>query len=131
MSLPGGRYEPRDGDLFATAIRETREELDVDLAAARVLGNLPPLHPLSAGKHGMEVTPFVFAATGPITPRTGDEAAAAFWLPLTLAASGVYDSTYEYAPAGMTFPSWNFETHTIWGLTLRILRMVLDAASPA
>lgn len=128
VSLPGGRYELADGDLLATAIRETREELDVDLAAARTLGNLPALHPMNAGKHGIEVTPFVFAATGPLAPRTGDEAAAVFWLPLPLAAAGTYDATYEYAPAHLMLPSWAFETHTIWGLTLRILRMVLEAA---
>ena len=31
ISLPGGRYQASDGDLRVTAIRETREELGIDL----------------------------------------------------------------------------------------------------
>src|SRR3954462_3287692 len=41
ISLPGGGHHPTDGDLLATAIRETQEELGIDLAGARLLGNLP------------------------------------------------------------------------------------------
>ncbi len=93
-----------------------------------MLGQLPVLHPLSSGKHGIEVTPFAFAADGPLSPKPGAEAASVFWLPLPLAASGALDGSYEYAPAGMTFPSWSYDGYTIWGLTLRILSSVLDLA---
>jgi 8-oxo-dGTP pyrophosphatase MutT (NUDIX family) len=127
VALPGGRYEPGDGDLFETAIRETREELDVDLRAARALGRLPALHPMSSGKHGIEVTPFAFGIDTAISPRLGSEAAAVFWLPLPLAGSGALDGSYEYPPAGMTFPCWSYDGFTIWGLTLRILSQLLDA----
>jgi len=43
ISLPGGGYHAEDADLLATAIRETREELGIDLTSARMLGHLPPL----------------------------------------------------------------------------------------
>ena len=43
VSFPGGRAETEDADLIATALREAREEvaLDVDQAGVRVLGMLP------------------------------------------------------------------------------------------
>src|SRR5512143_2692083 len=41
ISLPGGRHDKRDPDLLATAIRETHEELGIQLAGTRLLGNLP------------------------------------------------------------------------------------------
>jgi 8-oxo-dGTP pyrophosphatase MutT (NUDIX family) len=126
VALPGGRYEPRDVDLFETAIRETREELDIDLRDVRALGHLPPLHPMSSGKHGIEVTPFAFAIDAAVAPRLGSEAAAVFWLPLRLAGSGALDGSYEYPPAGMTFPCWSYEGFTIWGLTRRILSQLLE-----
>ena len=61
VSLPGGRHEPEDPHLLATAIREAREELDIELAGAQLLGSLPTLHPLMAGPRGIEVTPYVFS----------------------------------------------------------------------
>jgi 8-oxo-dGTP pyrophosphatase MutT (NUDIX family) len=128
VSLPGGRYEREDGHLLATAIREAREEMEIDLSAMRLLGNLESLHPRSSGPTGIEVTPFVFATTAPIEPRTSAEAAAVFWLPLALAAGGTLDGSYTHAPSGMAFPSWTYEGHTIWGLTMRILGSILELA---
>jgi 8-oxo-dGTP pyrophosphatase MutT (NUDIX family) len=121
ISLPGGRHEARDPDLLATAIRETHEELGIDLAGARLLGSLRPLSPLSSGPFGMEVTPFVFVTHAAVEPQPGPEAESAFWLPIDLAVSGALDDTYTYPGTQRTFPSWRFESFTIWGLTFRIL----------
>jgi 8-oxo-dGTP pyrophosphatase MutT (NUDIX family) len=126
ISLPGGRYEAFDADLHATAIRETREELGVELAGARYLGQLQSLHPRSAGPKGIEVTPFVFLTEVAVEPTCGPEALAAFWLPLETAGAGALDGTHTYPGSEMTFPSWNFDGHVIWGLTMRILADVLS-----
>ena len=128
ISLPGGGYEPDDRDLLHTAIRETREELGIDLSGARMLGSLAPLHPRTSGPNGIEVTPFVFLSPSAVEPVCGPEALAAFWLPLELAASGALDSTYTYPSTAMTFPAWSYEGHVIWGLTYRILGDLLALA---
>ena len=49
-----------------------------------------------------------------------------FWLPLPLAGSGALDGSYDYPPAGMTFPCWSYEGFTIWGLTRRILQQLIE-----
>ncbi len=128
ISLPGGRFEAFDPDLHATAIRETREEVGIALEGARYLGQLPSLHPSSAGPKGIEVTPFVFLTETALEPRLGPEALAAFWLPLATAGAGALDGTYTYPGSAMTFPSWHYEGHVIWGLTMRILADVLAIA---
>jgi 8-oxo-dGTP pyrophosphatase MutT (NUDIX family) len=128
ISLPGGRYQASDGDLRITAIRETREELGIDLDGAQLLGNLTTLQPRSAGPNGVEVTPYVFVTTVALEPVCGPEALSAFWLPIDLALSGALDGTHQVAAAGVAFPSWTYEGHVIWGLTRRILDMVLEAA---
>jgi 8-oxo-dGTP pyrophosphatase MutT (NUDIX family) len=125
ISLPGGRHDKIDADLLETAIRETREELGIDLSGSRLLGNLPTLSPLSAGPSGMEVTPFVFVTHEPVEPQVSAEAAAAFWLPIESAISGALDDVYVYPGTDRQFPSWRFEGHTIWGLTFRILAELL------
>ncbi|HTR53117.1 MAG TPA: CoA pyrophosphatase [Kofleriaceae bacterium] len=128
ISLPGGGYQTADGDLHATAIREAREELAIDLAATRWVGTLPALAPLMSGPRGIEVTPFVFAAEAPPDPHTSAEAESSFWLPLALAESGALDGSYRYPHLDRVLPCWNYEHHVIWGLTFRILNELLIAA---
>jgi 8-oxo-dGTP pyrophosphatase MutT (NUDIX family) len=128
ISLPGGGYSAEDPDLLTTAIRETREELGFDLAPDQLLGNLTALGPHSAGPSPIEVTPFVFRTFEPPTVVCGPEALAAFWFPLDVAISGALDDTYTYPGSNMTFPSWNYEGHVIWGLTRRILDDLAAAA---
>jgi 8-oxo-dGTP pyrophosphatase MutT (NUDIX family) len=123
--LPGGGYSPRDTDLLTTAIRETQEELGIDLTSARMLGHLPALSPMSSGPAAIEVLPFVFASEHAVEACCGPEAESAFWLPLALAASGAIASTYTYPGTSRTFPSWSYEGHVIWGLTYRIVSELL------
>jgi 8-oxo-dGTP pyrophosphatase MutT (NUDIX family) len=133
VSLPGGRYEPSDADLHATAMRESAEELALALATdARYLGRLETLHPRNAGPSGMEVTPFVFVTDAAPTTRLSPEATATFWLPLTKCARGELDGTYQWPgpPMAMRFPCWQWDGFTVWGLTMRILGDLLVAGSP-
>jgi len=129
ISLPGGGYQANDPDLVATAIRETHEELGIDLVGTRLLGQLAPLHPRTSGPKGIEVTPFVFATEAAVEPVCGPEALSAFWLPLAIAASGALDAPSPYPGSEMVFPSWTYEGHVIWGLTMRILGEVMTTAS--
>jgi 8-oxo-dGTP pyrophosphatase MutT (NUDIX family) len=127
VSLPGGNQQAGDDDLIATAVRETWEEVGVDLtAAARLLGRMDAIRPLSrGGPVPMVVTPFVFELIAEVHPVAGDEADAVFWLPLDDALAGALDSQYEYlfgaAQAPMMLPCWRYEGFVIWGLTYRLL----------
>jgi 8-oxo-dGTP pyrophosphatase MutT (NUDIX family) len=134
IALPGGRHETSDPDLQTTAMREAAEELSLALATdARYLGRLPALHPRNSGPSGMEVSPYVFATDVVPVTRLSAEATATFWLPLTKCALGELDGMYTWAGppmSGMTFPCWNWEGHTVWGLTMRILGDLLVAGKP-
>ena len=56
VSFPGGRHEPEDPDLLATALREAYEEVGVMPAGVAVVGALTPLYiPVS----NFNVFPFV------------------------------------------------------------------------
>lgn len=128
ISLPGGGHDPTDRDLLVTAIRETREELGLELAENELLGSLAPLSPRTSGPSGMHVTPFVFAAERPLIPVCGPEATAAFWLPLERAIAGEFDDHFIYPNTQTRFPAWRFEGHLIWGLTRRILDDLIATA---
>jgi 8-oxo-dGTP pyrophosphatase MutT (NUDIX family) len=132
VSMPGGREDPGDPDLEATARRETLEELGVDLAgSADLVGRLDPVQAMARGKIvPMTITPFVFAQTLAPTIVGNREVASWFWLPLGQAARGELDSTYTWrlGPAPLTMPAWRYQDFVIWGLTYRMLRDLLSAA---
>lgn len=88
-ALPGGKRDPEDADDLAAAIRETREEIGLDLETAQCLpaGNLPErLVSTSWGKQVLMVLcPYIFLMTGktvpPILPQP-TEVASVHWVSL-------------------------------------------------
>ncbi len=129
VSMPGGRQDDGDRDLLATAIRETREEVGVDLAGAAHLGRLAATRAIAKGKVlPMTITPFVFhlAVDAPITLNR--EATASFWFPLDRAATGELDAKYDYklGPLQLQLDCWKWEDRTVWGLTFEMLKALID-----
>lgn len=135
VSLPGGREQEGDADLLTTAIRETHEEVGIDLIqSARLLGRLDSTQAMAKGKLvPLSITPFVFVETGPIEIALNFEATASFWLPLARAASGELDQSYPYelGPVRLSLPCWHYEGRVVWGLTHRIVSGFLQMLSAA
>ena len=125
ISLPGGREEPEDADLLATAVRETREEVHLDLArSAEPLGRLPHLQARARGAFvPLWITPFVFLLREPVEPVPGPEAVETFWFPLQRAFSGAFDDVHRIEVEGrpLDLPAWRYEDRVVWGLTHRML----------
>ncbi len=128
VALPGGRREPADPDLLATAIRETREETGVDLTPAERLGVLGDLHPRTPTLPPVVVRPFVFALTARPALVSSVEVQRAFWLPLErLSAPGVRrEMTLTVGGTVRTFPAYLIDDELIWGMTERILTPFLQ-----
>jgi 8-oxo-dGTP pyrophosphatase MutT (NUDIX family) len=132
VALPGGREDLSDVDLLATAIRETAEEVGIDLkTSARLVGRLAPVWTLArGGLLPMSITPFVFCVAGPIELVLGDEATAAFWFPVGAAAAGALDGVHvqRLGPIEWKLLCWQHEGRVVWGLTFTMLRRLLALA---
>lgn len=132
MALPGGRMDPGDADPFATAVRETREEVGIDLeAVGRALGPLGEVHP-AAGAPSIVVHPYVFAVPATTEARPNREVQAALWLSLDELAHP--DASTEHVLETLTgdprrFPAIGVRGRVIWGLTHRILAELLDVSA--
>ena len=67
ISFPSGSPEPEDSSLLETALRETREELDIAAEAFEIAGELAPIY---IPPSNFQVTPFVALADPlPRAPR--------------------------------------------------------------
>jgi 8-oxo-dGTP pyrophosphatase MutT (NUDIX family) len=124
MAFPGGRAEAGDADLRATAVRETREEIGVDLAtAAESLGSLDEVSAMARLRPmNLTITPFVFRLRDPFEPVLSDEVRSVHWLPLGELLGTARRSTMDYAHQGesMQFPCLRIDEVVIWGLTYRM-----------
>ncbi|MDD5302960.1 MAG: CoA pyrophosphatase, partial [Elusimicrobia bacterium] len=82
IGLPGGRREPGDADLLVTAIRETREEIGVDLPRAALLGALDDVQPSTPSLPPLIIRPFVFGVDPRPDAGTSVEVVSSYWIPL-------------------------------------------------
>jgi 8-oxo-dGTP pyrophosphatase MutT (NUDIX family) len=125
MAFPGGRAEPGDADLLATAIRETAEEIGLDLAqAAEPLGALDEVRAMARMRPmELSILPFVFRLVTPAELRLSEEVRSVHWLPLAALLGADLRSTMDYVHEGesLRFPCVRVDEVVIWGLTYRML----------
>ena len=130
VACPGGRLEPGDADLLATAIRETREETGLDLARdGRVLGTLDDISPRTSLLPPILVRPFVAAISGDTTVTASAEVAGFLWVPL----HALLDET-NWRPTPIAIPAvgvmerraFHHDDYVVWGMTEGALRQLVD-----
>jgi 8-oxo-dGTP pyrophosphatase MutT (NUDIX family) len=133
VAFPGGRREPQDATLLDTALRETREEIGVDvLAAGRVLGALDRVNPSTPALPLISIAPFVALLSADVALALSDEVAGAFWIPLEVLQRVDAASEVEVTLSNggrRVVRAFVHDRYTIWGLTERILRDLLARLS--
>lgn len=131
IAFPGGRRDEADADLLKTALRETREELGLDLEVhGTLLARLPDLPAIARGRRvGIVIAPFVFALRGAPELAANHEVAEAFWTPLGPLARGEGASTFPYVFEGkdIELPCIWIGERKIWGLTYQMLQSLFGA----
>lgn len=137
VGFPGGREEPGDADLEATAIRETFEEIGINLAeSAEHLGGLDEIAAMARMRPmNLTITPHVFRLTRPVETRLSDEVRSVHWVPLAELLRPERRSLMDYVhgEATLQFPCLRYDELTIWGLTYRMFMGLGErfAAGPA
>ncbi len=133
VSFPGGRREPGDADLWATAVREASEEISLDPGTARLVGRLDSF--VTVGSRSL-VCPYV--ATVERRPELApDPAEVERVLHVPLSELTHPDTWREEVwslgeqlggKRAMTF--FELPGDTVWGATAAVLRRLLTITIP-
>jgi 8-oxo-dGTP pyrophosphatase MutT (NUDIX family) len=124
VGFPGGRAEPADRDLVATAVRETLEETGLDLAReADHIGALDEVQALAKGRPlDLVIAPFVFVLRRPQEGVPNHEVVSLHWLPLASLLDPKTRSSlpYQHGDTLLELPCLRTAGLVIWGLTYRM-----------
>jgi 8-oxo-dGTP pyrophosphatase MutT (NUDIX family) len=124
ISFPGGRQDPEDADLCATALREAHEEIGLAPDGVELVGALQPTPTIATG---YAVYPFV----GLIEPGQSwrpAEAEVAEVLEFPLAALHAGYGRRRMLRRGVPFRTDTYVVgeHLVWGATARMLADLFD-----
>ena len=121
-SFPGGAFDPDDGDMLTTALRETEEEIGVRPEDVEVLGQLDDIVTIT----GFLVSPFVGVLRTSSYPFVvnAQEVAELVEVPLRhlMDERNLERGTRHYGDRWLPFLSYHYGDHRIWGATARIFK---------
>lgn len=128
LGFPGGKPEPGDTGLLATALREMSEEVGVPETLMRPLGGLPPV-PTATSDYLLH--PFVVMVDPAATPDPAPEEVAAL---IRTPVPGFFDGRVGRRGViwgGQVSPIFDFEAGSMYGASAHILEEFLILAGVA
>ncbi len=129
IAFPGGKQDPEDKDLRATALREAEEEIGLDRDNVELLATLPPHETVT----GFVVTPVIGRVRANFTPQPeAGEVEEVFSVPYAFLSEPAHYRVQSRLWQGKrrayyTIP-WG--PYYIWGATARMLRMLAGGVGP-
>ena len=125
IAFPGGKYQVEDGSLRATAVRETREEVGIDLeTSSEFLGYYRSFRTHTGT---MDVIPALFMTKKGARIRTNAEVESCRWVSLEEISSPKSRFTYRVRLGGVEkeVPAIRVGGYVVWGLTHRIISSLI------
>lgn len=126
ISFPGGTWKEDDYDLLETALRETREEIGLDVSRQQIIGQLKPVTTLNSG---FTITPFVSITSEISKLKPNTEIENIFHIPLLPLFSTIEsdkDPTHKSIQEMYTF---NYQNNLIWGASARMIKQMMTLIS--
>lgn len=127
LGLPGGKPEPGDADLLATALREAEEEVGLLPEAVEVVA---ALEPLATQATGWLVHPFLGRVSPDTRWRLQETEIVGILTPAARiladpASRAMLPFSSLWFPEPLLVDGIDVEGHVLWGMTLRLLDDVL------
>lgn len=120
VAFPGGKRDPEDSHLVATALRESREEISLASTHVEIIGALTP----ARAKSGIRVLPVVgLVHDDPVLHANPDEVESIFRVPLSflMEHAPARDHRINFRGIDLVVPCFRYQGFIIWGLTAYML----------
>ena len=121
ISFPGGKIDVNDANLLETALRETNEEIGLNILKDQVVGQLLPVSTLNSG---FLILPFV-SILDEIPPLVSNsEVEKIFHMPLDSLLGTIAkdtDPSHNLIDEMFTF---EYQAQIVWGASARILKQI-------
>ncbi len=125
IAFPGGKQDPGDADLAATALRESHEEIGLHPDNVDLVGHLPAHETVT----GFVVTPYIGIVRAPFDPLPeAGEVAEVFQVPLAhvLDPARFQVQSRRWRGRQRAYYAVPYGPYYIWGATARMLRAWAD-----
>ena len=121
ISFPGGKWSEQDNDLLETAIRETKEELSLDISKKHVIGQLDDVITLNSR---YKITPFVAILDASPRLTANSEVESILHIPLTSFLNTMSEDNLPEHRSIQEMHTFTFEKYNIWGASARMLKQI-------
>ena len=123
ISFPGGKWSEQDEDLLDTAIRETFEEIGLNISKNEVIGQLENVKTLNSG---FTISPFVSVLDNLPKLSMNSEVETILHIPLFKFLNTLSDDNDPQHNSIQEMYTLEHESKIIWGASARILKQIAN-----
>ncbi len=121
ISFPGGKWYEKDQDLLETAIRETKEELCLEVSKEHIVGQLNNVITLNSK---YRITPYLAILDGIPSLKANSEVESILHIPLVSLLRTMADDNHPEHRSIKEMYAFTFENHHVWGASARMLKQI-------
>jgi hypothetical protein len=126
ISFPGGKFDDGDNDILDTALRETKEEIGLEILRNKVIGQLKPVTTLNSG---FKIIPFVSILDSVSQLMANHEVKTILHIPMIPFLKTFADDTDPHHKSIQEMYTFTFKNKTVWGASARMLKQIVDLMS--
>ena len=122
ISFPGGKLDANDSNLLDTALRETKEEICLDVSKEQVIGQLEPVVTLNSK---FLILPFVSVVNEITSLSANSEVETIFHIPLESFLKTMADDPDPQHNIIQEMYTFDYQGKIVWGASARILNQIV------
>jgi 8-oxo-dGTP pyrophosphatase MutT (NUDIX family) len=126
ISFPGGTWTQRDDDLLTTALRETKEEMNLDISRQQIIGQIRPVVTLNSS---FTIVPFICILDEIPKLIPNSEIETILHIPFVPLLNTIEDDLDPLHKSIQETYTFRYQHHLIWGASARMLKQIFNLLS--